>query len=123
MQATNGLGVILENRYYGQSYPFNTSTTDNLGYLTTEQSLLCSIGLGCCDLTTLAIADNAYFAQNAVFPGVAGNLTAPGTPWILYGGSLAGAETAFSVKTYGNILFGGIASSAPIKVVLPYPEW
>jgi hypothetical protein len=71
----------------------------------------------------LAIADNAYFAQNAGFPGVAGNLTAPGTPWILYGGSLAGAETAFSVKTYGNILFGGIASSAPIKVVLPYPEW
>lgn len=39
MQATNGLGVILENRYYGESYPFNTSTTDNLAYMTTEQSL------------------------------------------------------------------------------------
>jgi Serine carboxypeptidase S28 len=39
MQATNGLGVILENRYYGTSYPFNTSTTDNLRYLTTEQSV------------------------------------------------------------------------------------
>ena len=38
MQATNGIGVILENRYYGTSYPFNTSTTDNLRYLTTEQS-------------------------------------------------------------------------------------
>jgi len=38
MQATNGLGVILENRYCGESYPFNTSTTDNLRYLTTEQS-------------------------------------------------------------------------------------
>jgi len=38
MQATNGLGVILENRYYGTSFPFNTSTTDNLRYLTTEQS-------------------------------------------------------------------------------------
>jgi hypothetical protein len=39
MQATNGLGVILENRYYGGSYPFNTSTTDELAYMTTEQSL------------------------------------------------------------------------------------
>jgi hypothetical protein len=39
MQATNGLGVILENRWYGASYPFNISTTDNLRYLTTEQSL------------------------------------------------------------------------------------
>jgi hypothetical protein len=40
MQATNGLGVILENRYYGESYPFNSSTTDELAYLTTEQSLI-----------------------------------------------------------------------------------
>jgi hypothetical protein len=39
MEATNGLGVILENRYYGESYPFATSTTDELAYLTTEQSL------------------------------------------------------------------------------------
>lgn len=38
MQATNGLGVILENRYYGESFPFNSSTTDELAYLTTEQS-------------------------------------------------------------------------------------
>jgi hypothetical protein len=38
-QATNGLGVILENRYYGESYPFNSSTTDELAYMTTEQSL------------------------------------------------------------------------------------
>ncbi|KAG9231604.1 extracelular serine carboxypeptidase-like protein [Amylocarpus encephaloides] len=107
MQATNGLGVILENRYYGQSYPFANSTTDNLRFLTTEQT----------------IADNAYFAQHAVFPGVGANLTAPKAPWILYGGSLAGGQTAFSVKTYGDILFGGIAASAPIRDVLPYPEW
>ncbi|KAK5629818.1 hypothetical protein RRF57_005533 [Xylaria bambusicola] len=107
MEATNGLGVILENRYYGASYPFNTSTTDQLAFLTTAQT----------------IADNSYFAQNAVFPGVEGNLTAPSTPWILYGGSLAGAQTAFSIKQYGDVLYGGIASSAPIHVVVGYPEW
>ncbi|KAF2818688.1 hypothetical protein CC86DRAFT_413805 [Ophiobolus disseminans] len=32
----NGLGVILENCYYGQSFPFNTSTTEELRFLTTE---------------------------------------------------------------------------------------
>lgn len=38
MEATNGLGIVLENRYYGGSYPFNSSTTDELAYHTTEQS-------------------------------------------------------------------------------------
>ncbi|KAL7626655.1 hypothetical protein AAE478_003429 [Parahypoxylon ruwenzoriense] len=107
MEATSGLGVILENRYYGESYPFNTSTTDELLFLTTNQT----------------IADNAYFARNAVFPGISGDLTAPSTPWILYGGSLAGAQTALSIKVHGDVLYGGIASSAPIQVYVGYPEW
>lgn len=46
MQATNGLGVILENRYYGESFPFNSSSTDELAYLTTEQSLSSSCLFG-----------------------------------------------------------------------------
>jgi hypothetical protein len=112
MSAMSGLGVILENRYYGQSFPFSTSTTDNLRFLTTEQT----------------IADNAFLAQHAVFPGIAEDLRAPGTPWILYGGSLAGAQTAFSLVEYGGnstskILWGGIASSAPVEPAPLYPEW
>lgn len=39
MEATNGLGVILENRFYGLSYPFNTSTDEEIAYLSTEQSM------------------------------------------------------------------------------------
>ena len=125
MEATNGLGAILENRYYGQSYPFKISTTDNLAYLTTEQSSsyqLHSVRHFWHSLAS-AIADNAYFAQHAKFPGINASLNAPDTPWILYGGSLAGAQTAFSIKAYGDILFGGIASSAVIKTVLDYPQW
>jgi Serine carboxypeptidase S28 len=105
-QQFNGLGIILENRYYGHSYPFNTSTTDQLAYLTTEQT----------------IADNHYFATHVKLPGI-GNITAPATPWILYGGSLAGAQTAFSLKTYGDTLYGGIASSGVIHAVLGYLQW
>lgn len=109
MNATNGLGVIIENRYYGDSFPYTNLTTDTLAYLTNEQT----------------IADFAYFAQHATFPGLDTNqsLTAPGTPWILYGGSLAGAQTSFTVKTYGNIVYGGIAASGVIRVATEYPEW
>ncbi|KAF2760904.1 hypothetical protein EJ05DRAFT_524154 [Pseudovirgaria hyperparasitica] len=111
MQQFDGLGVILENRYYGGSnggsYPFETSTVDELAYLTTEQT----------------IADNVNFARHATFPGVNATVTAPSTPWILYGGSLAGAQTAFSVQTYGDILYGGIASSATTNAVLGYAQW
>lgn len=39
MNATGGLGVVIENRYYGESYPFENSTVENLQYLTTEQSV------------------------------------------------------------------------------------
>jgi hypothetical protein len=56
-------------------------------------------------------------------PGINASLNAPDTPWILYGGSLAGAQTAFSVKEYPDILYGGIAASAPIHLVLGYWEW
>ena len=117
MEATSGLGIILENRYYGESYPFNSSTTDELRFLTMEQ----------------AIADNAFFAQHAVFPNVKGNesLRSPHSPWILYGGSLAGAQTAFSLHEYGEgdetmekgVLWGGIASSGTTHAILEYPEW
>lgn len=87
MEAFGGLGVIVENRYYGTSYPYNTSTTDELAYLTNEQT----------------IADFANLAQNFEFAGIDDDLTAPNTPWILYGGSLAGAETAFSIKQHGDV--------------------
>ena len=111
MEATNGLGVILENRYYGASFPYNTSTTDELRFFTTEQT----------------IADNAYFAQHAIFPGVnSSRLNAPQTPWILYGGSLAGAQTAFSLKQYGGddgVLWAGIAASGTTKAEYTYPQW
>ncbi|KAL6163028.1 hypothetical protein ACJQWK_10624 [Exserohilum turcicum] len=107
MQKFSGLGVILENRYYGESFPYNTSTTDELRFLTTEQT----------------IADNAYFRQHATFPGVNASLNSPDTPWIMYGGSLAGAQTAFTMKTYNDLFAGGIGSSATVQAHLGYPSW
>ncbi|KAK7026334.1 putative serine protease EDA2 [Favolaschia claudopus] len=113
-QALNGMGIILEHRYYGTSFPnsglvaSDGLTTDNLRWLTTEQS----------------IADIAYFAQRVEVPGHEDeDLTAPGRPWILYGGSLAGAEVAFTIKEYGDIIYGAISSSGTVKVFKGYPQW
>jgi hypothetical protein len=39
MEATNGLGVILEDRYYAKSFPFGGSSTDNLRFNTMEQCM------------------------------------------------------------------------------------
>ncbi|KAI0735846.1 peptidase S28 [Earliella scabrosa] len=67
--ATNGLGVILEHRYYGRSVPVQNFTTDSLRWLNNEQ----------------AAADSANFIANVKFPNITADLTAPGTPWIYYG--------------------------------------
>ena len=84
-QATNGAVVILEHRYYGQSQPFRDMSVANLKYHTIAQ----------------AMDDLVYFAQNV-------NLTMPGgdtdairphkAPWILLGGSYAGALTSWTLN-------------------------
>ncbi|KAI0192591.1 extracelular serine carboxypeptidase-like protein [Xylaria flabelliformis] len=102
----NGIGVVLENRYYGTSVPFNTSSTDELLYLATEQ----------------VIADFDVFARKVVLPGVK-DINAPSTPWILYGGSYPGALSAFTKKTYPNTFYGAISSSGVIHGQLEYPQW
>ncbi|KAL8948946.1 MAG: hypothetical protein Q9222_004911 [Ikaeria aurantiellina] len=92
-QATNGIGVVLEHRYYGTSFPTPDLSTENLRFLTTEQ----------------ALADMAYFAQNVVFEGLEGkNLTAPETAYFGYGGSYAGAFVAFLRVQYPEVYYGAI---------------
>ncbi|KAF7344761.1 Alpha/beta-Hydrolase [Mycena venus] len=113
-QATNGMGIILEHRYYGTSFPEpglvsgEGLSTDNLRWLTTDQS----------------IADIAYFAQHVSIPSHEDeDLTAPGRPWIIYGGSLAGAEVAFTMREYGDVIYGGISSSGTVQAFKGYPQW
>ncbi|KAL4903085.1 hypothetical protein BDW74DRAFT_157383 [Aspergillus multicolor] len=103
----NGLGVILEHRYYGESFPFpgDEISVDELRFLSTEQSL----------------ADYAYFAQHIIFPGLEEyDLTAPNTPWIAYGGSYAGAQVAFMRKLYPEIFHGAVSSSGVTAAVIDY---
>ena len=106
-KATNGVGVVLEHRYYGTSFPTANLSTESLRFLTTEQ----------------ALADTAYFAQNVQFKGLeqyGANLTAPNTAYIAYGGSYAGAFVAFLRKTYPAIYYGAISSSGVTQAIWDY---
>ncbi|GKT97046.1 serine carboxypeptidase S28 [Colletotrichum tofieldiae] len=101
-EATNGVGVILEHRYYGRSYPTRTSARK-----------------------IYALADTAYLAKHIIFPGKLAelNLTAPGTPWIVYGGSYAGAFVAFLRKVYPDVFWGAISSSGVTAAVVDFWEY
>lgn len=95
-KATGGVGLVMEHRYYGTSFPVPDLTNENLRFLTTEQ----------------ALADTAYFAQHIEFPGLEHlDLTASAAPWIIYGGSYAGAFAAFTRKLYPDVYWGAISSS------------
>lgn len=111
-QATNGIGVVLEHRYYGVSpeagsWPTADLSTSNLRFLTTDQ----------------AMADWAYFAHNIVFEGLEHkNLTAPSTAYLAYGGSYAGAFVAILRKLYPEVFWGAISSSGVVEAIWDYWE-
>lgn len=107
----HGIGVILEHRYYGSSYPPQAAeelTPESIRFLTTDQ----------------ALADYAYFARNVQFPGLEHlNLTAGKAPWLAYGGSYAGAFVAFLRKLYPDVYYGAVSSSGVTQAVTDYWEY
>ncbi|KAM3453362.1 hypothetical protein MY3296_003770 [Beauveria thailandica] len=107
-KATGGLGLILEHRYYGTSWPVPDASTPNMRFLTTDQ----------------ALADTAYFARHVAFPGLEhAQLNAPDTPWIIYGGSYAGGFAAMARKLYPDVFWGAISSSGVTAAVDKFWEY
>lgn len=103
--AHGGIAVILEHRYYGTSFPFEDISVEDARFLSTEQSL----------------ADAAYFARNVVFPGLESeNLTSSAAPWIVYGVSYSGGQSAFLRKLYPDVFWGGISSSGVTEAIIDY---
>ncbi|CAM1505822.1 Fc.00g114590.m01.CDS01 [Cosmosporella sp. VM-42] len=107
-KAANGVAVILEHRYYGSSWPVPDLSVENMRFLTTEQ----------------ALADTDYFARHVKFPGLEHvDLTAKSTPYIIYGGSYAGAFAAFARKVYPKTFWGAISSSGVTEAITDYWEY
>lgn len=107
-EATGGIGVVLEHRYYGKSFPVPDQSTENMRFLSSDQ----------------AMADMAYFSQNIVFPGHEDkDLTAPNTPYIYYGGSYAGGLVALYRKLYPDISWGAVSSASVTAPVTDFWEY
>ncbi|TGJ79811.1 hypothetical protein E0Z10_g8957 [Xylaria hypoxylon] len=107
-KATNGVGVILEHRYYGSSIPTKDFSTESLRFLTTDQ----------------ALADTAYFANHVKFAGLEHvDFTPKKTPWIAYGGSYAGAFVALLRKLYPDDYWGAISSSGVPEAIWDYYKY
>lgn len=98
-QKFNATVVSLEHRFYGGSYPFEESTTENLQYLTVAQ----------------AVEDLAYFAQYII-----DTMHASKNKWMLYGGSYPGLLSAYTKSKYPDIFSAAVSSSG---VVLAQKEF
>lgn len=108
--ATNGLAIVLEHRYYGTALQLvchkirmlTNSLSRGVGacaefhdrFSEVRHWRYSSRNHACQSLIAAtsrwlnneqAAADSANFIDNVTFPGIPGDLTAPGTPWIYYG--------------------------------------
>ena len=78
----NGSTIVLEHRFFGESNPFRDLSVNSLRVHTVQQ----------------AVEDLAYFARNVKLPMPGGDQVTPGrAPWILMGGSYAGALTSYAM--------------------------
>ncbi|KAF2010539.1 hypothetical protein BU24DRAFT_444449 [Aaosphaeria arxii CBS 175.79] len=98
----NGVGIVWEHRYYGNSTPepidLNTPP-EVFKWLTTEQSL----------------ADVDKFAKQFKRQNIKQDLTPKKTPWIFVGGSYPAMRAAFMREKYPDTIYASFASSAPVE--------
>ncbi|KAK6507884.1 hypothetical protein TWF481_006305 [Arthrobotrys musiformis] len=117
-----GLGVVLQHRYYGLSTPKwalapgsteldRDTPVDRFRFLTTEQALL----------------DTKYFAENFEFKSArvpsSDDLKPTRSPWVVLGGSYAGNMATFLRREYGDLFFAAYSSSAPAQAVNVMPAY
>ncbi|EDV48495.1 putative serine protease K12H4.7 [Drosophila erecta] len=98
-----GVLVYTEHRYYGQSVPTSSMSTDNLKYLNVKQ----------------ALADVANFIETfkAENPQLANSKV------ILAGGSYSATMVVWFKRLYPDLIVGGWASSAPLLAKVDFTEY
>jgi hypothetical protein len=90
--------IVLEHRYWGFSSPFLQQTTENLQFLTVNNS----------------IQDLVNFARNVKLP-FDGDTKPDQVPWLLVGGSYPGALVAWTESLSPGTFWAYWASSAPVQ--------
>lgn len=101
-QAIGGATILMEHRYWGDSSPYSVLTTENLTYLTLENS----------------IKDTTYFANNVQLPfDTNGSSNAQNAPWVMAGGSYSGALTAWVASVDPGTYWAYYATSAVVQAI------
>jgi hypothetical protein len=98
----NGIGIVWEHRFYGDSSPINISINtppEAFEFLTSEQ----------------ALADVDYFARQFSRKDINTTLTPDQTPWVFIGGSYPGMRAAFIRNMYPDTIYASWAASAPVE--------
>ncbi|XP_076592242.1 thymus-specific serine protease [Chaetodon auriga] len=95
--------LALEHRFYGDSINPNGLKTENLADLSSQQ----------------ALADLAVFHQ---YISQSFNLSQRNT-WISFGGSYSGALSAWFRGKFPHLVYGAVASSAPVKAKLDFSAY
>lgn len=93
--------IALEHRYYGESLPLNSFSTEDLRFLSTEA----------------ALDDLAYFQRH-----ISNELHWTGT-WIAFGGSYPGSLSAYYRLKFPYLVAGSLASSAPVMAKEDFYEY
>ncbi|KAF8180113.1 serine carboxypeptidase S28-domain-containing protein [Pholiota molesta] len=107
-QQQNGSTIVLEHRFYGLSNPLPDLSVKSLKLHTIQQ----------------AIDDLEYFANNVNLPMPGGDSVGPDkAPWILVGGSYAGALTSWTMVNKPNLFAAGYASSAVVEAILDFWQY
>jgi hypothetical protein len=92
--------VVIEHRYWGESSPYANLSTDNLQYLTLENS----------------IADFVRFAKEVKLPFDRKRSSTPDkAPWLFIGGSYSGALSAWIESVSPGTFWAYWSSSAPVQ--------
>ena len=104
-QQLGAAAVVVEHRYWGSSSPVSDLTTENMKYLTLNNS----------------IADFVNFAQNVQLPFDTNQSSiASKVPWVMTGGSYSGALAAWTESTNPGTFWAYLASSAPVEALFDY---
>ncbi|KAH6914760.1 serine carboxypeptidase S28-domain-containing protein [Coprinopsis sp. MPI-PUGE-AT-0042] len=107
-QQQKGATIVLEHRFYGESNPYPDLSVKSLQVHTIQQ----------------AIDDLEYFAQNVELPMRDGDKVSPDkAPWILVGGSYAGALVSWTMVNKPGVFFAGYSSSGTVQAILDYWQY
>lgn len=97
--------VVMEHRYWGQSIPVPDLSTENMKYLTVNQSL----------------ADFEHFARTAKLPfDDKGTSNAANAPWVMSGGSYAGTLAFNMAAVKPGTFWAYTSSSGPAEAIYDF---